>query len=469
MWNMPYNEAQSKARTVKILSTFNTITKGMPEKDFFFADSNWTGAGTAMWQIKVSESNLDKFEQNIEKFDPDHEGVKSVGGKAVLDYVFGKVKVRFLASHKKSAKAADAKTTAMQERASAWIMKRAIKDSYTYKKWTDIKLDPKYAELEKIYPNVEEEWLKVFYAQQARMLTEFSDAKFKIFNRDEGFMGYISDIVKSKFGVSKKDTWNPADIWCIQNQSKVEEIIDQTIDGNGSQTILELNAVLRKLFTERKVVGISLKKVSGATAKYEEYNVRKDGLEADYNFNVDSMSIDLSTKSENEFSTQDTRIIVSGNGAEYNFQIKANDSKSTSNLKWEPTQKGAAAARVGKAPVDMVGKLISDNKGDFINRHQNFPSTATKFLEEESKYRALFTKLKTKKVDTKIANEQTFVDNMLAVYANEPHVAHSKCMQMAFLDVVVDMKKTKRREFMTDMVFLAAKKGKRFGPFGKLY
>ena len=230
-----------------------------------------------------------------------------------------------------------------------------------------------------------------------------------------------------------------------------------------------MNAVLRKLFTERKVVGISLKKVSGATAKYEEYNVRKDGLEADYNFNVDSMSIDLSTKSENEFSTQDTRIIVSGNGAEYNFQIKANDSKSTSNLKWEPTQKGAAAARVGKAPVDMVGKLISDNKGDFINRHQNFPSTATKFLEEESKYRSLFTKLKTKKVDTKIANEQTFIDNMLAVYANEPHVAHSKCMQMAFLDVVVDMKKTQRREFMTDMVFLAAKKGKRFGPFGKLY
>ena len=464
---MPYSDTQSKARSLKIVTAFNKVTKSLPEKDYFFADSLWSGRG--MWQIKLGEGNLDKIESNIEKFDKDHEGVKVVSGKAALDFTFGTTKVRFIASHKKSAKAADAKTTAMQERASAWIMKRAIKDSYTYKKWTDIKLDPKYAELEKIYPNVEEEWLKVFYAQQARMLTEFSDAKFKIFNRDEGFMGYISDIVKSKFGVSKKDTWNPADIWCIQNQSKVEEIIDQTIDGNGSQTILELNAVLRKLFTERKVVGISLKKVSGATAKYEEYNVRKDGLEADYNFNVDSMSIDLSTKSENEFSTQDTRIIVSGNGAEYNFQIKANDSKSTSNLKWEPTQKGAAAARVGKAPVDMVGKLISDNKGDFINRHQNFPSTATKFLEEESKYRALFTKLKTKKVDTKIANEQTFVDNMLAVYANEPHVAHSKCMQMAFLDVVVDMKKTKRREFMTDMVFLAAKKGKRFGPFGKLY
>ena len=83
MWNMPYSKAQSKARTVKILSTFNIITKGMPEKDFFFADSNWAG-GRSMWQIKVSEANLDKFEQNIEKFDPDHEGVKTVGGKAAL-------------------------------------------------------------------------------------------------------------------------------------------------------------------------------------------------------------------------------------------------------------------------------------------------------------------------------------------------------------------------------------------------
>ena len=468
MFNMSYAQVQQKAKSLKVKTSFDNITNKLPEKDYFFGDSLWSGSG--MYQIKLGENNLDMIEQNIEKVDPDHEGVKTIGGKAVIDYIFrDKLKFRFVASHKKSAKAADAKTTAMQERASAWIMKRALKDSYGYDKWTDIKKDPKYKELEKLYPNVEEEWLKVFFAQQQTMLDEFKSVKFNIFNRDEGFMKYIGDIVKGKFGVSKKDTWNPADIWCIQNQKKVEEIIDQTIDGNGSQTILELNAVLRKLFTERKVVGISLKKVSGATAKYEEYNVRKDGLEADYNFNVDSMSIDLSTKSENEFSTQDTRIIVSGNGAEYNFQIKANDSKSTSNLKWEPTQKGAAAARVGKAPVDMVGKLISDNRGDFVNKHQNFPSTATKFLEEESKYRSLFTKLKTKKVDTKIANEQTFVDNMLAVYANEPHVAHSKCMQMAFLDVVVDMKKTQRREFMTDMVFLAAKKGKRFGPFGKLY
>ena len=468
MFNMSYAQVQQKAKSLKVKTSFDNITNKIPDKDYFFGDSLWSGSG--MYQIKLGENNLDKIEQNIEKVDPDHEGVKVVGGKAVIDYIFkDKLKFRFLASHKKSAKSADAKTTAMQERASAWIMKRALKDSYGYDKWTDIKKDPKYKELEKLYPNVEEEWLKVFFAQQQTMLDEFKSVKFNIFNRDEGFMAYITNIVKGKFGVSKKDTWNPADIWCIQNQTKVEEIIDQTIDGNGSQTILELNAVLRKLFTDRKVVGISLKKVSGSAAKYEEYNVRDDAFKDDYNWDILSKKIDLTLKKDNTFNTQDSHVVVGGNGAKYDFQIKGNDSVKVSNLKWEPTQDGAKAARVGKAPVDMVVKLISDNKQEFVNKHKEYPATRTKFLEEVSEYRAIFTKLKTKKVVMDVANEAAFEDNMLKVYETEPHVAHSKCMQMKFMEVLVSMTVKKQREFMTDMVFLAAKKGKRFGPFGKLY
>ena len=468
MFNMSYAQVQQKAKSLKVKTSFDNITNKIPDKDYFFGDSLWSGSG--MYQIKLGENNLDKIEQNIEKVDPDHEGVKTIGGKAVIDYIFrDKLKFRFLASHKKSAKSADAKTTAMQVRASAWIMKRALKDSYGYDKWTDIKKDPKYKELEKLYPNVEEEWLKVFFAQQQTMLDEFKSVKFNIFNRDEGFMAYITNIVKGKFGVSKKDTWNPADIWCIQNQTKVEEIIDQTIDGNGSQTILELNAVLRKLFTDRKVVGISLKKVSGSAAKYEEYNVRDDAFEDDYNWDILSKKIDLTLKKDNTFNTQDSHVVVGGNGAKYDFQIKGNDSVKVSNLKWEPTQDGAKSARVGKAPVDMVVKLISDNKQEFVNKHKEYPATRTKFLEEVSEYRAIFTKLKTKKVVMDVANEAAFEDNMLKVYETEPHVAHSKCMQMKFMEVLVSMTVKKQREFMTDMVFLAAKKGKRFGPFGKLY
>ena len=74
-------------------------------------------------------------------------------------------------------------------------------------------------------------------------------------------MKYISDLIKDKFGISQKDNWNPADIWMIQNERAVIQTIEETVDGNGSQTILELNAVLRKMFQEEKVVGVSLKRL----------------------------------------------------------------------------------------------------------------------------------------------------------------------------------------------------------------
>lgn len=471
MYNMPYDKATAKAKSLKFKGIWDAATKGLPEPDYFFADSNWNGSTRSMWTIKLGENNLDKIEQNLSKNDPDVD-IKVKAGKATLDYTLGNYKVRFIASNKKSAKAADAKTTAMQERASAWIFRRVLNDDITYDKWTDIKLDKKYSELEKIYEGVEEEWLKVFFAQQKTMLKEFSGNKFSEFNRDGGFMDYISNIVRSKFGISKKDTWNPADIWCIKDEAEVMKLIDQTIDGNGSQTILELNAVLRKLYKERKVVGVSLKKVSGGVAKYEEYNIREDGLEANYNFKTARMTCPLAWKNTDGRFGQDSRIFVEGQeGVIYNFQIKGNDSTKFSNLKWEPTEKGAAAARMGKAPVDMVKKLLEDNKVDFETDHNKYPKTATQFNEKQTveQYKRLFLKLRSKQVDTEIDKVDEFVSNMQQTFASKPEVANSKCMQMKFLEAVLDMKPDKRDEFMTDMVFIAAKKGKRFGPFGKLY
>ena len=471
MYNMPFDKATAKAKSLKFKGVWDAATKGIPEPDYFFADSNWNASGRSMWTIKLGENNLDKIEQNLSKTDPEVD-IKVKAGKATLDYTFGKYNIRFIASNKKSAKAADAKTTAMQERASAWIFRRVLNDNVRYKAWTDIKLDKKYSELEAIYPGVEEEWLKVFYAQQARMLTEFQGESFHEFNRDGGFMDYISDIVRSKFGISKKDTWNPADIWCIKDEAGVMRTIDKTIDGNGSQTILELNAVLRKLYTDRKVVGVSLKKVSGGIAKYEEYNIREDGLEANYNFKTARMTCPLAYKNTDGRIGQDSRIFVEGQeGVVYNFQIKGNDSTKFSNLKWEPTETGAAAARMGKAPVDMVKKLLEDNKVKFESDHKKYPTNATEFNEKktQNEYKKLFQKLRSNQVETEITSVDDFLTNMQQTYANKPEVANSKCMQMKFLEVVLDMNDEKRDEFMTDMVFIAAKKGKRFGPFGKLY
>jgi hypothetical protein len=358
----------------------------------------------------------------------------------------------------------------MQELASAWVIKRALNDNVVYKDWQSIRKDAKYNELKKIYPGVDEsaDWLQTFFGQQKKMLEKFSSAKFTEFNREGGFMKFISDLVKTKYGISKKDTWDPADIWCINNQDKVIKIIKEKVEGTKhSQTIQELNAILREMFKNKEVVGISLKKLSGQIAKYEEYNIKDSNLYPDFSFKLLTSTIDL--RFDKNFGTQDSRIIVTGEGVAYNFQIKGNDTVKISNLKWEPTAKGSTAARVGKAPVEMVAALIKDNKMDFVNDNSMFPKNANEFKEKQNLYEKMFKSLQSKKVETKISSSDDFVKNIKLGYNVEAPIAVSKLMQLKFLNELYNLSEKKRNEFVTDLVFLAAKVGDNFGPFGKLY
>ena len=282
-------------------------------------------------------------------------------------------------------------------------------------------------------------------------------------------MGYISDVIKEKFGISQKDNWNPADIWMIQNERKVMKTIEETVDGNGSQTILELNAVMRKMFQEETVVGVSLKKISGNTAKWQKYNVDDMGLTDTYNYDTKEFQCDLSMKNDADFQSLAVRVIVEGNGASYNFQIQGNDTSKESNLKFEPTEKGASSARMGKAPVAMVAMLLKDKKVDFVNDHKKYPATVAEFNKEINEYKTIFNKLRSKGVSLGETDPDKALGNIAAVFLSKPHAAKSKLMGMKFIHSVVTMPKKKMDEFMTDMVFIAAKKGKRFGPFGKLY
>lgn len=114
-----------------------------------------------------------------------------------------------------------AKLTEMQELGSAWIFRRALKDNIMYNSPNDIKKDKKYSELVKLYPAINDAWIANYFAQQKRILAEFANTKFTEFTRDGGFMDFITKLVAQKFRISKKDSWDPADIWCVQNESKV--------------------------------------------------------------------------------------------------------------------------------------------------------------------------------------------------------------------------------------------------------
>jgi len=370
----------------------------------------------------------------------------------------------------------DAKTTKMQELGSAWIFRRALRDNQVYSNYLDIIKDPKYPDLIKIYPGVvnSEDWLENYFLQQQTMLKEFSNSQFTEFTRDGGFMDYITNLVRVKYGIVQKDVWNPADIWLSKNESSVIADIERLINNNKYNNIGLLNQLLRTMFKQRRLIGISLKKISGKIALYEEINVEdvfKDGKH--YNFDVTQIKIDLSYNPvKKTFGTQDSRVFVdTGVNGIVNFQIKANDSSKKSNLKWEPTSTNSSSARLGKAPVDIVISILKEYNISFNNTHGSYPTNQKEFQARAKEYVSMFNNLKRNRyVDVSITTDKQFLDNMVAVFmSTSAHVANSKLMQLEFLNRIIKLPKEKMDQLFTELTFIAMRKGDKFGPFAKLY
>ena len=232
------------------------------------------------------------------------------------------------------------------------------------------------SELVKIFKgDVPFDWLTSYYAQQKVLLKQVSPHKVSQFNRDGGFMDFVTKLIAKKFGITKKDNWDPADIWIIHGDEKQYiNTIKEKLEPS-HQTLAQLNQILRYYFKEKLIMGISLKK-TGKEAYYEEVNL--DGIIRDtatdhFNVPMSNFTSLFSIIPKTEMFSQDVKIQAydSDTKKTFTFQIKANSSDSTkgSNLKFEPTMKGTSSARLGKAPVDDVCdilKQISKSKASFV-------------------------------------------------------------------------------------------------------
>jgi hypothetical protein len=349
--------------------------------------------------------------------------------------------------------------TNQQERASAWFFEQALKNN---KYWDSedafVKDKKNYTKLCTIYPAMRDlnskaarEWLPAFIAQQKTMLREFSHkdwSPFDEFNQSGGFMDYISLAVQRCYKISKKDSWNPADIWCIRNEAAVMKAIEGVIGAKNSwgkdpplAPIGQLNDILVQLYRNGKaknkkpaICGISLKQITPTMiqdpdnpkkkkkvyiARYEEVNLdnnvfsnKNDPHFEEFNvgYEVSSISINLTTKLAEKklpngktmtyttVATQDSRINVT-NGFKkppqvFSFQIKPLSTSDISNLKYEASMSGAGSARLGKAPVNMVALEFKENGVDFTNSNTTYPKDLTSYKSQKNKFLTMLRDLK---------------------------------------------------------------------------
>lgn len=396
--------------------------------------------------------------------------------------------------------------TAMQELGSAWVFKRAIQDNKNFTKWQDIVEDNEtYSELQKIWNTIgnvsgpDDEWVENFFKQNKILIQKVGRPNFTEFNRgsshakknytlpgqrsgNDTFMEFISDLVRVEFGISKKDNWNPADIWLIQNEDKWREKIKKEVvvpnrtEAGTLAQLYQLNAIFRALYRTRQVFGVSLKKVSGTEAKWQEVNV--DGkffknLET-LRYSYDQAKCPLGLKSIKgggaTIETQDSRVYIKDGNSVYNFQIKANSTTSFSGLKYEATQEGYGAARLGKATVGKVIGLMRSYNLTFDSSNSNYPASVNEFENSWKEYSEKITRLMRAGVNLGTVTEVgTAMDNLLYCFNEEPHVANSKLQQITWLDLFLSLGSEQRDQFGTDLVFLSKKEGRDYGPFAKIY
>ena len=110
-------------------------------------------------------------------------------------------------------------------------------------------------------------WYKSFENQADAIIREVNlTSQHAIeLDSDKKSIGYsIYGMLKTKFAFKEdKDNWNPADIWIYQS-SKKSKILTSL---DGAESVNDFNSVIKDLFEDGSLYGISLKKASGNKAK----------------------------------------------------------------------------------------------------------------------------------------------------------------------------------------------------------
>ena len=376
--------------------------------------------------------------------------------------------------------------TKVQEKGTVWIFNQVLRNSNSNAKFSsidDIKNHKKYKELKDIFDGeVPNDWLVSYLKQQEKMIQLYRSPEWDVFEYDGNntFMQYIKKLA-TDLGYSYP-TWNPSDIWLVKNKEEVKKEINDNIMKDGrtqGQTIYELNDILRKLLQEKRVVGVSLKKVSGRRAQFEYVNIDSrlfddkilKRAKKRYNVARSNIKIKLELSLDNKqtsFKTQDLTVKVGNN---FRFQIKDNSGtfRNFGNLKFESSS-SSAAARSGKAPVEKVEELLKSNGVSFQNDNKKYPKTLEEFESKIEIYKNKIEKLK-RFVEIGVNSSDEAIENFRIMFkTGNKYMANSKLIQLEFISKVLEINpSSKYEEFWTDMVWISLKKGKDFAPFGKLY
>jgi len=461
------NDGQKYTIAIDNKSTFNTFAKYVKTQNFIAAEK----------LVRKKE---------FEVLEPDERKKKYValGWTEIEKSVFSSKSIKI--------------DTKQQEKITLLIIKNVLGDDTKTWKSFDEMFNAKNSNIKKIFPDLPKltTWYDHFDLQfrQITGTTKFPNSSYGVYLYDDpgSFMDYISELVTEKLGLySKKDSWDPADIWLVKSKDvqekytdKFDKILENFIEGfyakNKFRSIKEINAILKEAYFKKDIVGISLKKSNMKTLKYTEFNLQanvNDQKLPDVVF--DSIDLDVSYDDKKGFISKTSYVNVMDNDKDsYKLAFKSNTGEKIGNITYEFLPSSNASAFLGKVPKDQLQRwLVEQIKllgEDAANVYMPQGSKLTKIYNDKIK------KSWVNKVDTIKKNFgdftglNDFVENLEKSYKDFGlSVKNASAMQMVdFTWILAKLQENKNlTKFLTLSYYFAQKKGQiyNFGPFGKLY
>jgi len=214
--------------------------------------------------------------------------------------------------------------------------------------------------------------------------------------------------------------------------------------------------------------------MSGKTAQYELVNMDNSDMfyDDEYKFRFDNAVCKLSVDQQGNLSSSDSLVYLKGKKMTIKMQIRQQGSGITP-MKVEGTDIANAAAKLGKAPLDMVAVAFKAYGMKFNNDKKTFPMDTKEFMERSDEFCKMYDKLKLARVIDfdGVTSSKQFEDNIRKAFSGpNPAAVHNKLMQINLLhEVFTKLKGESLDFFWTDICYFCQKKGNVFGPFGKLY
>ena len=338
---------------------------------------------------------------------------------------------------------------------------------------------PKASELKKVYPKADDNWIETFESQ-AKSVKQWLGTKGYNWSRDKGIMPFVEGIALKKCGVGTKDSWNPADIYCVKKtkeaaiRKKLTAIGDMKIEPRARLDLL--NDYMRQLFKKKELIGISLKKLKKGKASLEETNVTKQKPLTDIKIVSNSILCNLDLDSVNEFETGELAFKLNIKGSIVNVQVRAFSGGVRESTQMDMTGSGAAA-KLGKVSAresidPFLGTVgLSRRMGSQLPKVGEFSDADIKFYLKEH------TLLKNKKIAGSGINwgKTKWSDTLPKAIELEVDInrtasqlsAKLQCFQWIRILENID-KKGKLQEFLTVLYYGAKKEYASAGPFLKV-